>query len=98
MAMRLIGIPAAALAGVLIYRGLRDHFVLPACDSDRAKHSLSDVLKELRLEPTRYAPINTVSSSKDQVVCNAVLPLSNGDSVVADFTFYWQGGSAHMRY
>jgi hypothetical protein len=98
MAMRLIGIPAVAVAGVLIYRGLRDHFVLPACDTDRAKHSLSDVLKELRLEPTRYEPIKTVSSTKDEVVCNAVLPLAAGGNVVADFTFYWQGNTAHMKY
>ncbi len=98
MAMRLIGIPAAAIAGVLIYRGVRDRFVLPACDSERARHSLSDVLKELQLEPTRYAPIETVSSSKDQVVCKAVLPLAGGGNVVADFTFYWQGGTVHMKY
>lgn len=96
--MRLIGIPAAAVAGVLIYRGLRDHFVLPQCDSDRAKHTLSDVLKELKMEPERYAPIKTVSSTKEQVVCNAVLPLPGGGSVTADYTFYWQSGKANMRY
>ena len=62
--MRLIGIPAAAVAGVLIYSGLRDHFVLPECDSGRAKHTLSDVLKQLKLEPTRYEPIKTVSSEQ----------------------------------
>jgi hypothetical protein len=98
MALRLIGIPAAAVAGVLIYRGVRDHFVLPACDSDRAKHSLADVLKELRMEPSRYDPIKTVSSTKDQVVCNADLPLAAGGSVLADFTFYWEGSVAHMKY
>lgn len=97
-AIRLIGIPAAAIAGVLIYRGLRDHFVLPECDSDRAKHSLADVLKQLRMEPTRYEPVKTVSSTKDRVVCNATLPLPDGDSVIADFTFYWEGGTAHMTY
>ena len=97
-AIRLIGIPAAAIAGVLIYRGLRDHFVLPECDSDRAKHSLADVLKQLRMEPTRYEPIKTVSSTKDRVVCNATLPLPDGSSVIADFTFYWEGGTAHMTY
>jgi hypothetical protein len=97
-AMRLIGIPAAAVAGVLLYRGLRDRFVLPECDSDRAKHSLADVLKQLRMEPTRYEPIKTVSSTKDQVVCNADLPLGDGGSVTTDFTFYWDGGAAHMRY
>ncbi|HEX4040226.1 MAG TPA: hypothetical protein VHY10_00880 [Xanthobacteraceae bacterium] len=97
-AIRLIGIPAAAIAGVLIYRGLREHFVLPECDSDRAKHSLTDVLKQLRMEPTRYEPITTVSSTKDEVVCNATLPLPDGGSVIADFTFYWEGGAAHMKY
>jgi len=97
-AIRLIGIPAAALAGVLLYRGLRDRFVLPECDSDRAKSSLADVLKELRMEPVRYEPITTVSSSKAQVVCNATLPLPDGGSAVADFTFYWEGGTAHMKY
>jgi hypothetical protein len=98
MAMRLIGIPAVAVAGVLIYRGVRDRLVLPECDSERAKHSLADVLKQLQLEPTQYEPIKTVSSSKDQVVCNAVLPLPGGGSVVADYTFYWQGSSADMKY
>src|SRR5579862_4069938 len=98
LAMRLIGIPAVAVAGVLLYRGLRDHFVLPECDSDRAKHTLAEVLAEMKMEPTSYAPIKTVSSTKDQVVCNAVLPLPGGGSVVADFTFYWDGGKANMRY
>jgi hypothetical protein len=96
--MRLIGIPAAAVAGVLIYRGARDRLVLPPCDSDRAKHSLSDVLKQLRLEPSRYEPIQTVSSAKDRVVCHADLPLPHGGSVVADFTFYWNGDKADMHY
>lgn len=97
-ALRLIGIPAAAVAAVLVYRGVRDRFVLPACDSARAKHSLADVLKQLRMEPTRYEPIKTVSSTKDQIVCNADLPLPGGGKVVADFTFYWDGGTAHMKY
>jgi hypothetical protein len=97
-ALRLIGIPAVAVAGVLIYRGMRDRFVLPECDSDRAKHTLSDVLKQLNLEPTRYAPITTVSSTKDQIVCKAIMPLPNGATVAVDYTFYWEGGNANMRY
>ena len=97
-ALRLIGIPAAAVAGVLIYRGLHDHFVLPDCDSDRAKHSLADVLKELRMEPIRYDPVKTVSSTKDRVICHADLPLPDGGTVDADFTFFWEGGTAHMKY
>jgi hypothetical protein len=98
LALRLVGIPAAAVAGVLIYRGALDHFVLPACDSARAKKTLSDVLAELKLAPVRLEPIKTVSSSKDQVVCNAVLPLPDGGSVAVDYTFYWEGNTANMKY
>jgi hypothetical protein len=97
-ALRLIGIPAVAVAGVLIYSGLRDHFVLPECDSARAKKTLTDVLKQLQLEPLRYEPIKTVSSSKDEIVCNATLPLPDGASVVVDYTFYWEGNTADMKY
>ena len=96
--LRLIGIPVAAVAGVLLYRGLRAHFFLPECDSDSAKHTLADVLKQYRLEPTRFEPIKTVSSSKEQVVCNAVLPLPDGGNVAIDYKFFWQGSTASMNY
>jgi len=97
-ALRLIGIPAAAVAGVLLYRGLYDHFVLPDCDSERAKHTLAEVLTELKLAPARYDAIKTVSNGKDRVVCNAVLPLPDGGTVTVDYVFYWEGGKANMKY
>src|SRR5579862_373534 len=95
---RLIGIPALAVAGVFIYSGLRDRLVLPTCNSDRAKKTLGEVLKQLKLEPTRYEPLKTVSSTKNDVVCSAVLPLPDGSSVAVDYTFYWQGNDADMKY
>ena len=55
LAFRLIGIPVLAVAGVLLYRGLHDYFVLPECDSARARNTLADVLKQLKLEPLRTA-------------------------------------------
>jgi hypothetical protein len=39
-----------------------------------------------------------VSSSKTQIVCNAVLPLPGGGNVQVDYTFYWQGSQANVRY
>lgn len=75
---RLIGIPAVAVAGVFIYQGLSDRLVLPECDSNRAKHTLEGVLKQLKLEPTKYAPLKTLSSTKNDVVCSAVMPLPEG--------------------
>jgi hypothetical protein len=95
---RLVGIPLIAVAAVLLYRGLHDRFFLPECDSNTAKQTLQQVLKELKLEPVQYAPIKTVSSSKTEVVCNAVMPLPGGGNVVADYSFYWQGSKANMRY
>jgi hypothetical protein len=97
-AVRLIAIPLIGIIAALLYRGLQDHFFLPACDSDRATRTLADVLKELKLEPSRYAPITTVSSSKTQVVCNATLPLPDGGNVVIDYSFYWQGSRVNIKY
>jgi hypothetical protein len=98
LGLRLIGIPAAAIAGVFLYQGLRAHFFLPECDSEAAKHTLADVLKQYGLQPTSYAPIKTVSSGKEEIACNAVLPLPDGGKVAIDYTFYWQGSTAGMRY
>ncbi len=95
---RLIGIPVVAVAGVLLYQGLRDRFFLPECDSTRATGTLADVLKQLDIAPLHYAPIKTVSSSKTEVVCNAALPLANGETVNVDYSFFWQGDKANMRY
>jgi hypothetical protein len=97
-AFRLIGVAIAAGAAVFLYRGIRARVVLPECDSQSAKQTLAQVLKELRLEPVRYAPIKTISSTKDKVVCNAVMPLPDGATVVADYTFFWQGSKPNIRY
>jgi hypothetical protein len=97
-AFRLAGLAVAAAATMFLYRGIRAHFVLPECDSQTAKQTLAQVLKELKLEPLHYAPIKTIASTKDKVVCNATMPLPDGATVVADFTFSWQGSKPNMRY
>jgi hypothetical protein len=98
LAIRLIGVVIVVVVAALFYLGLRDRFVLPQCDSDRAKHTLADVLGQLRLEPVRYEPITTVSSSKTEVICRAVLPLPDGGNVTIDYRFHWQGSQANMSY
>jgi hypothetical protein len=98
LAWRLIGIPAAAIAGVFVFRGLQDRYVLPDCDSERARHTLADMLAQLKLEPVTFAPVKTVSATKDEVVCSAALPLPDGGTVAVDYRFYWDGGKANMQY
>jgi len=96
--LRLLAAPILAVAGVLVYRGIQDRFVLPACDSSRAKDTLADVFKQLQIAPLRFEPITTISTSKAEVVCNALLPLADGASVNIDYRFFWQGSSANMKY
>jgi hypothetical protein len=96
--LRLVAIPVLAGAGLLIYRGLQERFVLPECDSSRAKDTLTDVLKGLDSAPLRYEPIKTISRNDKEVVCNAALPLSDGATLNVDYRFFWQGSSAQMKY
>lgn len=98
MVFRLIGIPALAFAGVLIYRGVQDRLTLPDCDSSRAKRTLTDVLEQLKVEPLRDEPIKAISSSKEKVACNVVLPLSDGGTLNIDYSFFWQGSTVDMKY
>ena len=53
---------------------------------------------QLKFEPLRDESIKTISSSKQEVVCNAVLPLSDGGTLNIDYSFFWQGNTADMRY
>ena len=97
MLCRLIGVPALAFAGVLIYRGVQERFTLPDCDSSRAKKTLSTVLDQLKLGPLREDAIKTISSNKQQVACNVALP-GDGNVTNIDYTFFWQGSNVDMRY
>ena len=83
---------------MLIYRGLQERFVLPDCDSNRAKETLTSVLKGLDSAPLRYEPIKTISKNDKEVVCNAALPLSDGATLSVDYRFFWQGSSVQMKY
>ena len=98
LALRLALVPLLAIGGVLIFQGLRDRLTLPDCDSDRAKRTLSDILKEFKYEPLRDQPIKTISTSKEQVVCNAVLREPDGSAIVIDYRFYWQGSTPTVQY
>ncbi len=66
--------------------------------SQRARETLTEILKQLKLEPERYEPLKTVSSSSTEIVCNAVLPLPGGGNVTVDYTFYWEGNKVNMKY
>lgn len=96
--MGIIGAVVVVIGAAQVYSAIQSFFTLPACDSQRAKDSLSGAFKEHKFEPLRYETIQTISTSPDEVVCNAVLPLPDGVNLVADYTFFWQDKSARIKY
>ena len=92
--VRLIGIPVVAVAGS--HSSIAGCATASCCRSAipiTAKKSLAEVLKQLKFEPVRYAPIKTVSRTKIRLCAMRRLPLPDGGTVVIDYTFYWQGNN-----
>jgi hypothetical protein len=98
--VRLLALPAVAAAVYVMYTygGLRDYLELPQCNSDHAKEWLGQALQPFNFGPPRYETIKTVSSSKQETVCNAVLAFPNGSNIAVDYSFYWSGSKVNMRY
>jgi hypothetical protein len=95
---RLLALPLLAGAAFLLFNGLRDYVELPQCDSSHAKEWLGQALAPFKFDTTGYQSIKTISSSKQEVVCNAVLALPNGSNMAVDYSFYWSGSKVNMRY
>jgi len=95
---RLLALPILAGAAFLLFNGLRDYLELPKCDSDHAKEWLSQALQPFNFGTSRYESIKTISSSKQEVVCNAVLLLPKSSNIAVDYSFYWSGNKVNMRY
>ena len=95
---RLLALPILAGAAFLLFNGLRDYLELPQCDSDHAKEWLNQALQPFNFGTPHYESVKTVSSSKQEVVCNAVLLLPNSSNIAVDYSFYWSGNKVNMRY
>jgi hypothetical protein len=98
--VRLLALPAIAVAAYVMftYGGLRDYLELPQCDSDHAKEWVGQALQPFNFGTPHYASIKTISSSKQEVVCNATLAFANGSNIAVDYSFYWHGSKVNMRY
>jgi hypothetical protein len=95
---RLAALPILAGAAFLLFNGLRDYLELPKCDSDHAKAWLDQAMQPFNFGPPHYESIKTISSSKQEVVCNAELALPNGSNIAVDYSFYWSSGKVNMKY
>jgi hypothetical protein len=98
--VRLLAFPAIAVAAYVMftYGGLRDYLELPQCDSDHAKEWLGQALQPFNFGTPHYESIKTISSTKQEVVCNATVAFPNGSNIGVDYSFYWHGSKVNMKY
>jgi hypothetical protein len=98
--LRLLAFPAVAVAVYVVFKygGLRDYLELPQCDSDHAKEWLGQALQPFNFGAPHYESVKTISSSKQEVVCDATLAFPNGSNITVDYSFYWHGSKVNMKY
>jgi hypothetical protein len=98
--VRILALPAIAVAVYVMftYGGLRDYLELPQCDSDHAKEWLAQALQPFNFGAPRYETVKTISSSKQEVVCNATLAFPSSSNIAVDYSFYWHGSKVNMKY
>ena len=95
---RLLALPILAGAAYLLFNGLRDYLELPQCDSDHAKEWLGQALQPFNFGAPHYESIKTISSTKQEVVCNATVAFPDGSNTAVDYSFYWHGSKVNMKY
>lgn len=91
---RIAAAVALVVAGLALVTNL-DRFAnrntLPACDSSRAKDTLSDIHKKSQVDASAYREIRELSRTDDAVMCHASLSLKNGAALSYDFKLYKEG-------
>jgi hypothetical protein len=70
---------------------------LPKCDSRNAKDSLSDIFQAKNIDAKRYNEIKTVSTTKEEVLCNATLTLQDDSVLEIDYRFFFEGGTKKVQ-
>jgi hypothetical protein len=90
-----IGVVAVALLAVAGVK-IPDFFVLPACDSQRSRDTLHDILQSKAPGPIGLSDFSTISHDRREYRCSAAVAV-NGDHVTVGYRSYWDGWSAVLR-
>ncbi len=90
-----IGVVALALLAVAGVK-IPDFFVLPACDAQRTRDTLHDLLQRKAPGPIGLSDFSTISHDKTEYRCSAEIAV-NGDHATVGYRSYWDGWSAIVR-
>jgi hypothetical protein len=88
-----------AVAGmVTVVAQLVERNSLPACDSDSARRTLTEVFREREIGAGAIDQIATVSSTDQEVSCRARVAATAGGYLAAEYRFIWNESTPQMRY
>jgi hypothetical protein len=89
---------AVAVLALLAVAGFKipDFFILPACDAQRTRDTLHDLLQGKAAGPITLSDFSTISHDKREYRCAAEIAV-NGDHARAGYRSYWNGWSAMVR-
>jgi hypothetical protein len=90
-----IGLIVLALVIVAGFK-IPDFFILPACDAQRTRDTLHDLLQSKASGPIALSDFSTISHDKREYRCAAEITV-NGDRATAGYRSYWDGWSAMVR-
>ncbi len=92
-----IGI-AVVVVALLAIAGFKipDFFILPACDAQRSRDTLHDLLQSKASGPVTLSNFSTVSHDAREYRCSAEIAV-NDDRATVGYRSYWDGWSAHLR-
>ena len=75
---------------------LSERLILPACDSQRTRDTVHDLLQAKSTNPIELADFITLSRGKNEYRCSAEITV-NGDSARVGYRSYWDGWTAFVR-
>jgi hypothetical protein len=90
-----VSIFVLALVAIAAFK-IPDFFVLPACDAQRSRDTLHDLLQSKATGPITLSDFSTISSDKREYRCSAEIAV-NGDRAKVGYRSYWDGWSAIVR-
>lgn len=94
-----VGAVVLIVGGISAIKGINsfiDRDKIPACDSQRAKDTLSDIHKERNVQATAYRGITTISRTDDEALCHASLDLKDGAALSYDFKMFKDGDDMRL--
>jgi hypothetical protein len=91
-----VGIVLVAVFGLILLAKIITRNDLPGCDSAEAKDVLSDIFKKNNINASRYDEIKTLSTSNDEITCNAKLTLRDNSTQEVDYKLFREAGNTRL--